>query len=201
MNEIFVSTGSETKGREKMINPDFEYRRCCPCGKGEYVHRGHENEMGGISSEQYVMLCPHCVPLYTYVWEQRRDYPTESRGWVLNSVLEEERAYQDRVAKTLEFLYRDEWKSQLASCRTKTDLWRVLTCDGRYYPAYSTFLEHEKGRKFNEIVQHVTAMPFGLHSLYQVLDVCRIAQPNWDLLGVKAEDRGRPSDRYVRRRS
>jgi hypothetical protein len=173
-----------------MVGWDGETKHKCPCGKGAYVHRWQEySSFPGISHEDYLMLCPDCKDKYVYDKSRVGGHPGDfvSRGWVLKAVLEEEQAYKDRIARKLEGHFREVWKARFVGCRTKKHVWQILTCDGKYYPSYSTFLKHRKESP-TQVVQHIAAMPFDYHMLHQILDVCRVSKPDWDRLDVKPED-------------
>jgi hypothetical protein len=183
-----------------MVNWDGESRHPCPCGKGESVHRWQDySSYPGTKYEEHVMLCPDCKDRYAYDGAPSGGHPGNFgyRGWVLKSVLEEERARQDeelarqgRIAQRLDGLYREVWKCRFAGCRTKKDVWRLLTCDGKYHPSYPTFLKHRPG-PLADVVRQISVLPFHYCMLRQVFDVCGVSVPDWDSLGVTPEDRRR----------
>ena len=169
---------------------DFRKSYPCPCGKGEYEVISYSDDWGS-SKMGYAMLCPECKKKYVYDhtiigWHSGDEI---ERGWVLKSVLEEEQKYRKNVETKAKELYYDKWRDCFADAKTKKEIWKRLTLNGKYYPSLGTFYKHTKGYGREKLIESVNCY-FKYSNLKQVFEVCRI-EPDWRYLGVDYEDRKR----------
>lgn len=111
------------------------------------------------------------------------------RGWILKSVLEEEERYRKNVETEARELYYAKWQNCFANAKTKKEIWKALTLNGKYYPSLGTFYSHTKNYGKEELIREIDRY-FDYDGLKRVFEVCRI-EPDWEHLGVNDEDRKR----------
>lgn len=167
-----------------------KHRYPCPCGKGEYEEISISDDWGG-QRENHVMLCPECKEKYVYDLTVVHGHLGDEirRGWVLKSVLEEERRYRENVEKKARELYFTKWKDTFKHTKSKKEIWQKLTLNGRYYPSLGTFYKHIKGYGREKLIEEINHY-FTYSDLKRVFEVCKV-EPDWKQLGVNEDDKKR----------
>lgn len=135
---------------EEMSNSQYK----CPCGLGTYTIKFFMDDWNR-SEERWEMDCPTCKQnyrLYTYyyydsgmecksyLWVPREAYTkVENIGVQLNKAKKE-------VVGIATSRYMDKWLVYFQDARTKKEIWRRLTDNGKRYPSLSTFYTHTRNR-------------------------------------------------------
>lgn len=166
---------------------DYRVRFPCPCGKGEYEEFHYSNDWGSHRTVRE-MLCPNCKGNYAYdetVVLYQKD-GNEERGWVLKSQLEAEFKHRKDVEKRAKSLYFKLWQEKFADIKTKKQLWKMLTLEGKHYPSIGTFYRGVREFKREEILDYIYEF-FKYDNLKQVFEVIGI-EPEETLLGLNEDD-------------
>lgn len=173
---------------------EWTTRHTCPCGKGEYEVLHRENDWFQ-HDEYYKMLCSECNQLYKYVsgglWHKGIE---GDRGWTLKSVIEdEERMRQEEikhkkeVSSHLKELYFDIWQLKFENCKTKKQIWKILTLNDKYSPSLSSYYYYHKGLSLEECLNSANSY-FNYDNILRVLYVCEIDNPKWNSLGLNDDE-------------
>ena len=166
---------------------DYRRRFPCPCGKGEYEKVHYSNDWGSSRIER-VMLCPNCKREYIYdetIVLYQKD-GNEERGWVLKTVLEAEDKYRKDVEERAKSLYLKLWQQKFTDLKTKKQIWKMLTLNGKHYPSMGTFYKNVRGFKREEILEYIDKF-FEYHNLKRVFEIIWI-EPDVRLLGLNEDD-------------
>lgn len=167
----------------------------CPCGEGEY-EEVHYSDDWRRSETHHEMLCPKCKESYVYDHTVIGGHPGDEieRGWVLKSVLEAKEKHRKSIEEKVKRLYFEFWAVKFRDLKSKKQIWKVLTLNGKYYPSLGTFYKHTKGYTQEEMMKYIDGF-FNYHNLKQVFEVCGI-EPDWKSLGVNKDEiqRFQPSD-------
>lgn len=166
---------------------DFRRKYPCPCGKGEY-EEVHYSDDWGRSETRYKMLCPKCKEKYVYDHTVIYGHPGNEveRGWVLKSVIEAEQEHRENVREKAKMLYFKFWKAKFRNLKSKKQIWKILTLNGKYYPSLGTFYKHTKAYTQEEMTEYIDHF-FNYHDLKRVFEVCGI-EPDWKNLGANGEE-------------
>jgi hypothetical protein len=159
----------------------------CPCGKGEYEIETYSDDWSR-TEERLEMLCPQCANLYVYDNTVLAGHPGDEtlRGWVLKSVIEEEQKHKADLEAKAKQLYLGLWESKFIWLKTKKDIWRVLSHNGKYYPSLGTFYAHTKGYSVERLTKYINGS-FNYYELKKVFEVCGI-EPDWEFIGANKSE-------------
>ena len=166
---------------------DFKRKNPCPCGEGKY-EEVHYSDDWGRSETRYKMLCPKCKEKYVFDNTVIYGHPGNEveRGWVLKRVLEAEQEHRKNVGEKARVLYFKFWKAKFRNLKSKKQICKILTLDGKYYPSLGTFYKHTKAYTQEEMTEYINRF-FNYHDLKQVFEVCGI-EPDWKNLDVNGEE-------------
>lgn len=169
---------------------DWRRRYTCPCGKGEYEEASFSDDWGRSETHR-TMLCPECKERYVYDHTIIHGHPGNEieRGWVLKSVLDEEKKYRKNVEVKSKELYYATWQNCFANAKTKKEIWKRLTLNGKYPPSLGTFYSHTQKYGKEELTSDIDRY-FNYDDLKRVFEICGI-EPDWEYLCVNDEDRKR----------
>lgn len=159
----------------------------CPCGRGEYEEMSLSDDWGR-SETRREMFCMECKQNYVYDTTVIHGHPGDEieRGWVLKSVLEAEAKHRKDVEEKAKTLYLYVWKEKFERAKTKKQIWKVLTGDGKYYPSLGTFYKHTKEYPKEQLMRYVNGF-FSYHGLKRVFAVCQV-KPDLNGLGITQEE-------------
>lgn len=108
-------------------------------------------------------MCDKCRIEYIYDDTIIHGHPGNfvERGWVKKSVLEAEHKKKEEELKLKEietnafkFKYYDLWIDRLKYCKNKSELWKLLTQDGQYYPTLNQFYKSTRGFDIQKTVEY-----------------------------------------------
>ena len=132
----------------------------------------------------------------TNVWQtpHRHKGIEGDRGWTLKSVIEdEERMRQEEikhkkeVGSHLKELYFDIWQLKFENCKTKKQIWKILTLNDKYSPSLSSYYYYHKGLSLEECLNSANSY-FNYDNILRVLYVCEIDNPKWNSLGLNDDE-------------
>lgn len=134
----------------------------CPCGSGTYTVRGFMDDWNR-SEERWEMDCPICkqkYQLYTYHYYDS-GMVCDAYLWVPRKLYEEMKGIEEKLERTKEEIsgiahsrYMDMWLSYFNDAKTKKEVWRRLTGNGKKYPSLSTFYSHTKNDDLTKYISH-----------------------------------------------
>jgi hypothetical protein len=157
----------------------------CPCGKGEIVWRYGSDDRGNPDYRNE-MNCPECRPLYVHDPIFAKLSEKDNHGWVLESIIEEDRKFKAGVEQKAKELYLSKWVNCLRHTATKKDIW-ALKCRVTYGCSLQTYYKHS-GRKSLDDLRKEAEREFHYYNLKRIFDVCFV-KPDLDALVTNENDK------------
>ena len=132
----------------------------CPCGSGTYTVISLTDDWNR-SEEQWEMDCSICkqiYQLYSYYYYDS-GMTCEAYLWVSKKLYEEMKNVEQEFEKAKKEIidqansrYMKIWLSYFNDAKTKKEVWRRLTDNGKKYPSLSTFYSQTKN---NDITKYI----------------------------------------------
>ncbi len=167
----------------------------CPCGKGLSIVVHASSDWGRNESRRF-LACGYCEYRYSYLSKGSEAMTSGlwgERGWVSLQQLEEEKEYRQTVLTNAKRLYFRKYQEVRDSGKTLKVRKALLTLGGAYQPTtVATYRKHGEDSYWKSLLD--------FRDLKQFLEVCRVEIPDWELLGVKNQDRERfqPNLEFIR---
>ncbi|CEG13797.1 conserved hypothetical protein [groundwater metagenome] len=134
----------------------------CPCDAGTYTITSLMDDWNR-SEERWEMDCTICKQkyhLYTYHYYDS-GMACEAYLWVPRKSYEEMKNVEEHLERTKKEIvdlahsrYVDKWHSYFDGAKTKKEVWRRLTNNGKKYPSLSTFYSHTKNDDLTKYIRH-----------------------------------------------
>ena len=128
------------------------YRSKCPCGSSTYTVRSFMGDWNR-SEERWEMDCVKCKRQYCLYQYSVLDSGMTCKvfRWVRREELKKVEKIEaqltkakEEIVKNAKALYVDMWLSYFQDAKSKKEIWRRLTDDGKRYPSLSAFYNHTK---------------------------------------------------------
>jgi len=155
----------------------------CPCGKGEIVLRYGSDDRGNYDSRNE-LSCPECKALYVHE-PMYADLSEDNHGWVLKSLIEEDRKFKAGVEQKAKELYLSSWVYRLGLAKNKKEIWALTR--GNAGICLKTFYKWSDGKSLDALRKEAER-EFYYGNLKRIFIVCFV-KPDLDALVTNEQDK------------
>lgn len=134
----------------------------CPCGSGKYVVSHYSDDWNRFD-ETWEMTCPNCKKeyvCYTYYYYDS-GMSCSSNIWVPVRLYNKYKDFETRISnRKKEILNKAKtkwlsvWIEYFKKIKSKKDIWRILTDNGKRYPSLSSFYSHTSGKPMSTYLEN-----------------------------------------------